>query len=173
VVARQPCCHVQPVLELGQWLCVPRFHVVCLYQAMAPQGHRAWEGGKRCARDRAPIVVAVEMGFRESVCGEGERAGPTYPAKRCGVASAQSLPWNSGLYATLSMPDRAKVDHSSVQHRIENLAHVSPGFAERMRMHIHRMSVGVTRFVWTMASVGGGGVPATWDKCYRPVAVAA
>jgi hypothetical protein len=41
VVARQPCCHVQPVLELGQWLCVPRFRVVCPYQAMAPRGHRS------------------------------------------------------------------------------------------------------------------------------------
>jgi hypothetical protein len=117
VVARQPCCHVQLALELGQWLCVPRFHVVCLYQAMAPQGHRTWEESNRCARDRPPVLVAVEMGLAGSVGGERWRAGPTYLAKRCSVASAHSFPWNSGLDATLSMPGRAKVDHSSVQHR--------------------------------------------------------
>ena len=43
MVARQPCCHVQLALELGQWLCVPRFHVVCPYQAMAPRGRWVWE----------------------------------------------------------------------------------------------------------------------------------
>jgi hypothetical protein len=44
VVARQPCRPVQPVLEVGQWLCVPRFHVVCPEQAMAPRGR--WVGEK-------------------------------------------------------------------------------------------------------------------------------
>jgi hypothetical protein len=76
-----------------------------------------WEGSKRCARDGISVVVAAKMGFRGSVGGEGKRAGPTYPAKRCDAASAHSFPWNSGLYATLSMPGRAKVDQSSVQHR--------------------------------------------------------
>ena len=46
MVARQPCCHVQLALELGQWLCVPRFRVVCPYQAMAPWGRRVREGAK-------------------------------------------------------------------------------------------------------------------------------
>ena len=31
--ARQPCYHVQAVLDVGQWLCVPPFRVVCLFQA--------------------------------------------------------------------------------------------------------------------------------------------
>jgi hypothetical protein len=33
VFARQPCYHVQAFLDVGQWLCVPHFRVVCLYQA--------------------------------------------------------------------------------------------------------------------------------------------
>jgi len=33
VFARQPCCPIPPVRDVGQWLCVPPFRVVCLYQA--------------------------------------------------------------------------------------------------------------------------------------------
>ena len=31
--AWQPRCHVLFLEDLGRWLCVPRFHVVCLFQA--------------------------------------------------------------------------------------------------------------------------------------------
>jgi hypothetical protein len=31
--ARQPCCHIPVYRNLGQWLCVPSFRMVCLYQA--------------------------------------------------------------------------------------------------------------------------------------------
>jgi hypothetical protein len=33
VFARQPCYPIPPVRDVGQWLCVPPFRVVCLYQA--------------------------------------------------------------------------------------------------------------------------------------------
>jgi hypothetical protein len=33
VFARQPCYHVQAFLDVGQWLCVPPFRVVCPFQA--------------------------------------------------------------------------------------------------------------------------------------------
>jgi hypothetical protein len=33
VFARQPCDPIPPVRDVGQWLCVPPFRVVCLYQA--------------------------------------------------------------------------------------------------------------------------------------------
>jgi hypothetical protein len=33
VCARQPCYHVQAFLDVGQWLCVPPFRVVCPFRA--------------------------------------------------------------------------------------------------------------------------------------------
>jgi hypothetical protein len=33
-VARQPCCRIPKYQNLGQWLCVPPFRAVCLYQAI-------------------------------------------------------------------------------------------------------------------------------------------
>jgi hypothetical protein len=32
--ARQPRCHIPLARDLGRWLCVPPFRVVCLYQAI-------------------------------------------------------------------------------------------------------------------------------------------
>jgi len=32
--ARQPCCLIRSTSDLGQWLCVPRFRVVGLFQAL-------------------------------------------------------------------------------------------------------------------------------------------
>jgi hypothetical protein len=49
VGARQPCYLGQPALDLGQWLCVPPFRVVCLCQAVHPPNRKTcatkgWEG---------------------------------------------------------------------------------------------------------------------------------
>jgi hypothetical protein len=32
--AREPCDRIPPLRDVGQWLCVPPFRVVCLYQAL-------------------------------------------------------------------------------------------------------------------------------------------
>jgi len=34
VFARQPCCHIPNSRELGQWLCVPPFRVVCPWRVL-------------------------------------------------------------------------------------------------------------------------------------------
>jgi hypothetical protein len=31
--ARQPCYHIPYSLDLGQWLCVSSFQMICLYRA--------------------------------------------------------------------------------------------------------------------------------------------
>jgi hypothetical protein len=109
---------------------------------------------KRCAKDRLPVVGAAEMGLRESVRCERERARPTYPAKRWGVASARSWPWNSGLHATVSMPGRATWPIPAYS-TAEHMWRMGRQCALRGRSrHIRRMRVGVTRFVWTMAAIG-------------------
>jgi hypothetical protein len=33
VFARQPCDPIPPLRDVGQWLCVPSFRMVCPYQA--------------------------------------------------------------------------------------------------------------------------------------------
>lgn len=33
MTARQPCYRIPRTRDVGQWLCVPPFRVVCLYQA--------------------------------------------------------------------------------------------------------------------------------------------
>ena len=78
-------------LKLGQWLCVPRFHVVCPYPSDGAARARGAGESKRCARDQ-PIEAAAEMGLRESVCSEKPRVGLTYPAEKSGAVSPPSLP---------------------------------------------------------------------------------
>jgi hypothetical protein len=57
VFARQPCYPILRPQDVGQWLCVPPFRVVCLYQAFTltvndacfTSTQRRWSGTGRAA----------------------------------------------------------------------------------------------------------------------------
>jgi hypothetical protein len=93
VVARQPCCHVQLALKLGQWLCVPRFHVVCPYQAMAPRGRWVWERARG-----VPGIGYLSWRRQKWALGSQSAArggvGLTYLAEKTGAVSPSLLPWS-------------------------------------------------------------------------------
>jgi hypothetical protein len=49
VFARQPCDPIPRPRDVGQWLCVPPFRVVCLYQAFGLPAYFSDVFIKRCA----------------------------------------------------------------------------------------------------------------------------
>jgi hypothetical protein len=47
VFARQPCYPIPPPRDVGQWLCVPPFRVVCLCQASRCPFHSAFSAAMK------------------------------------------------------------------------------------------------------------------------------
>jgi hypothetical protein len=55
VFARQPCYPIPRPRDVGQWLCVPPFRVVCPYQALHCPAYGHEVSIKRCARLCSPV----------------------------------------------------------------------------------------------------------------------
>jgi hypothetical protein len=87
VFARQPCYPIPRPRDVGQWLCVPPFRVVCLYQAFTcavndaclPSTQQRWSGTGRAS------IQALGTPYR--ALNERARTGRILPA----CASAISI----------------------------------------------------------------------------------
>jgi hypothetical protein len=86
VVARQPCDPILPAQNVGQWLCVPPFRMVCLDQALLCDASGDDTLSKSCASCGRP----VDGGRHE---GRGHAWTALRPARRGGEAPGEAPRW--------------------------------------------------------------------------------